>query len=122
MQLLEAVECLHANSILHCFVNPQAISFHGSTLKLFVPSRSVVLQHPDESLDVGETWYRCPENLKNNLINKKYDIWSVGWTLYNLCSLDDSRFVLDEVEDFQKWFWPDLPRHYTRNLDKIFKM
>lgn len=122
MQLLVAVECLHANNIFHCFVNPQAISFEGTQLKLFIPSRSVVLQHPDELIDVGATWYRCPENEKNNAINTKYDIWSVGWSLYNLCSLDDSRFVLDEVEDFEKWFWPDLPRVYTRNLDKIFKM
>ena len=47
---------------------------------------------------------------------------SIGWTLYNLCSLDDARFVLDEVNNFDNWLWPDLPRHYTRDLDKVFKM
>lgn len=121
-QLLQAVECLHDNSVLHLFVTPQTMSFEGTQLKLFIPSRSIVLQQPDEKIDVGRTWYRCPENEKNNVVDTKYDIWSIGWTLYNLCSLDDSRFVLDEVEDFEKWLWPDLPRHYTRNLDKIFKM
>lgn len=121
-QLLQAVEVLHANNVLHMFVTPQTMSFEGTQLKLFVPSRSAILRQPDEKLDVGRTWYRCPENEANNMIDKKYDIWSIGWTLYNLCSLDDSRFVLDEVEDFEKWLWPALPRLYTRNLDKIFKM
>lgn len=108
--------------IIH--LNCRTISFEGKQLKLFIPSRSLVLNTTEEKIDVGRTWYKCPENSKidHNYIDYKYDIWSIGWTLYNLCSLDDSRFVLDEVIDFEKWFWPDLPRHYTRNLDKIFKM
>ena len=104
--------------------NFRTVSFEGKQLKLFIPSRSIIVNSPDEKVDIGQTWYKCPENSKaeNNYIDSKYDIWSIGWTLYNLCSLDDSRFVLDEVVDFEKWLWPDLPRVYTRNLDRIFKM
>lgn len=120
-QLLVAVECLHYNNVLHLFVAPQTMSFEGTQLKLFIPSRSICLNSLNEVVEVGQTWYKCPENEKYNVINFKYDIWSIGWTLYNLCSLDDSRFVLDEVVDFDKWMWPELPRHYTRKLDKIFK-
>lgn len=56
------------------------------------------------------------------MIDLKYDIWSVGWTVYNICALMDSQYVLNNVEDFNTWVRPDIPRVYTRDLDRIYKL
>lgn len=53
------------------------------------------------------------------MLNKK--LRSAGWTLYNFCALEDGRFVMDEVESFKDWKKPDIPRHYTRDIDRLFK-
>ena len=28
---------------------------------------------------------------------------------------------MDEVESFKDWKKPDIPRHYTRDIDRLFK-
>ena len=53
----------------------RVLSFSGKNLKLFIPDNSRIVQDPYENISVGETWYKCPENLKFELINYKYDIW-----------------------------------------------
>lgn len=97
------------------------MSFKKDQLKLFIPATSVILAGADKVVFENTTWYKCPEHMETKKIGLKYDIWSLGWTLYNLCSLDDGRFVLDDVEDFKNWKVPNIPRFYTRELDRIFK-
>ena len=36
-------------------------------------------------------------------------------------ALEDGRFVLNEVDSFKEWTKPDIPRRYTREVDRIFK-
>jgi serine/threonine protein kinase len=55
-------------------------------------------------------------------IGLKYDIWSIGWTLWQICSLSDPRILLDKVDNFDEWVRPDIPRFYTRELDHLFKL
>ncbi len=95
--------------------------FLKEQLKLFIPMRSTVLEDDEDYLFEEKTWYRCPEHDLFKKIGLKYDIWSLGWLLYNVCSLEDSQFVLDQVKDFNNWKKPDLPRVYSRHLDSIFK-
>lgn len=121
MQLLNAISCLHKNNILHKFIIPEAISFKKDKLKLFVPARSCILESKDHYLKEKSTWLKCPEMEDFQAIGLKYDIWSAGWTLYNFAALEDGRFVLNEVESFKEWTRPDIPRHYTREVDRIFK-
>jgi len=124
--LLLAVDALHQNNILHKFIVPRAISFKQNQLKLFVPAKSVVLESEDHALIEDVTWYKCPENHgiteEQRAIGLSYDIWSVGWTLYEICTLTDPRQMLEDVKDFGKWSRPDLPRFYTRDLDRLFKL
>ncbi|CAF0887168.1 unnamed protein product [Brachionus calyciflorus] len=121
-QLLTALACLHQNNVLHKFIIPEAISFKKDRLRLFIPASSEILELHDSVVEEKETWYKCPEHMNNKKIGLKYDIWSTGWALFNLCSLEDGRFILKDVEDFKSWKRPDIPRIYTRNLDRIFKM
>ena len=120
-QLLSALASLHDNNILHKFIIPECISFKRDRLRLFIPARSTILNSNDQLLKEKMTWYRCPEHEKSQEIGLKYDIWSAGWTLYNLCALDDGRFVLDQIESFDNWEKPDIPRYYTRDIDRIFQ-
>lgn len=120
-QLLEAVDALHKNNILHKFIILEAISFNRYQLKLFVPARSTVLKDSTDYIKEEKTWYKCPEHNQEKAIGLKYDIWSAGWALYNFCALEDGRFVLDGVDDFHEWVRPDIPRTYTRRIDRLFK-
>jgi hypothetical protein len=92
---------------------------------VFVPANSVLLQSKDHALLEETTWFKCPETQYQNepkAIGLSYDIWSAGWTLYEICSLNDPRDMLDKVDDFFEWTRPDIPRFYTREVDRIFKM
>lgn len=122
-QLLTAVQALHDQNILHKFIIPEALSFNRHQLKLFVPALSSRLSDSTYYVDEERTWYRCPEHDEHQAIGLKYDIWSAGWTLYNLCSLEDGRFVLDQVSKFDEneWTRPEIPRVYTRKIDRLFK-
>lgn len=95
--------------------------FLKEQLKLFVPSRSTVLEDDEETVFEESTWYKCPEHMRYKKIGLKYDIWSLGWLLYHLCSLENSRDLLNTIEDFNVWDKPSIPRYYSRNLDRIFK-
>jgi serine/threonine protein kinase len=97
------------------------MSFKKDRLKLFIPARSEILDHADGQVEVNKTWYKCPEHDFNKKISLKYDVWSIGWLLYNLCALEDSRIILDQVDDFNTWDRPIIPRHYSRHIDKIFR-
>lgn len=119
---MTALACLHENNILHKFIIPEAISFKKDKLKLFIPASSVILDSSDSLIQEKQTWYKCPEMEENKKIGLKYDIWSAGWALFNICSLDDGRFLLDQVEDFSTWKRPDVPRIYSRDLDRLFKL
>ena len=44
-----------------------------------------------------------------------------GWTLFAICNLEDSRIILDPVENFNDWEVPMIRRFYTREVDRIFK-
>lgn len=119
---MTALASLHENKILHKFIIPEAISFKKDVLKLFIPASSVILNSEDSLVDEKQTWYRCPEMEEMKKIGLKYDIWSAGWALFNICSLDDGRYLLDKVDDFKTWKRPDVPRIYSRDLDRIFKL
>jgi len=120
-QLLMAVECLHRHNILHKFITPECMSFKKDKLKLFMPASSEILPHPDAYVRQEQIWYKCPEHLATGKIGLKYDIWCVGWTLFAICNLEDSRVVLDMVEDYNTWEVPSIRRFYTREVDRIFK-
>jgi len=86
-----------------------------------VPSRSSVLKNSTDYVKESSIWYRCPEYDELKAVGIKYDIWCAGWTLFNFCSLEDGRFILDPVENFNDWKKPDIPRVYSRQIDKLFK-
>lgn len=47
--------------------------------------------------------YKAPEHLVNSTLGLKYDIWSVGWILYTLCTLNDPAQDLDSLKSFNNW-------------------
>lgn len=89
---------------------------------MFIPASSTILDSKEDYIEEKVTWYRCPEHDMSKKIGLKYDIWSAGWALYNFCALEDGRFILQDVDDFKTWKRPDIPRVYTRDLDRLFKM
>lgn len=101
---------------------PEAISFKKRQLKLFIPAKSTILDNKTDSVVVEQTWFRYPQHEVNKTIDLSYDIWSVGWTVYNICALMDSQFVLNNVKDFNTWVRPDIPRVYSRDLDRVYKL
>ena len=90
-------------------------------MKLFITAESKILNDATPYTP-EQTWLRCPEFDKTKSIDFKYDIWAAGWTLFTLCSLMDAQYILKDVENFDEWIKPDLPRVFIRDLDKLFKL
>ncbi len=110
-QLLSAVHYLHLRGIIHKRIGKGWISFSGSDAKLSINRDCSVLSDFDYlksdkfKVDVArsEIHFNAPEYLKTNQICVKYDIWCLGWYLFNICTLQNPFKMLNAVTDFKNW-------------------
>lgn len=71
-----------------------------------------------ERLTLQDLTYNSPEFSEFNLIDSKYDIWCVGWCLYELCTLDDVKPLLNETN--LNWPRLSLPQNSSDKWNDLF--
>lgn len=74
------------------------------------------------SLAVGTPYYFSPELWKGDSYTDKWDIWSLGWILYELCCLKRP-FEGKDYEELKKNIlsgtFDNIPEHYSYNLANL---
>ncbi len=89
-QLIEAVDFLHSQGILHCDLKPENLLFDRSNGHLCIADfgSAVDTKEPNEELSLrGTALYACPEILRAaspSDLTKAVDYWSVGCILYDM--------------------------------------
>lgn len=90
-EIAEAISYAHQNGIFHGDLKPSNILLNHESIPLVVDfglSQNIKMSLDSKSKEFsGTLFYAAPEQIKNNAINEKTDIWSLGITLYELLTL-----------------------------------
>lgn len=86
-QVVDGVQYLHTNNILHRDLKPDNILIHDGIVKIadFGLAKRMTLN--PMSYNVVTLHYRAPEILSKQPYGKPIDIWSLGCILYEICTL-----------------------------------
>ena len=114
--ILEGLEHLHNNRILHRDIKPQNILIHNDNIKIsdfgFAESfeKSELI-----TTFCGSQLYMAPEILKDRKYSSESDIWSLGVLLYELLTKEHPYYC-----DTKKELWDMAKKsNFTINFNKI---
>lgn len=126
VQLCLALQCIHANNIIHRDIKPQNVFLtEDDYINLGDFGCSKALERADAYAEsvVGAELYVSPE-----VFTKKYksksDIWSLGWLLHDLCMLDVWSDVLERRfhhANSMRGNTPQISERYSEELRKLIK-
>ena len=57
--------------------------------------------------------------MESNGIGLKYDLWCIGWIIYELCVKESAKEKLERIKN-NNWEIPNLSKSY-RNLRKTYQ-
>lgn len=90
VETMLAIDAVHAQKIIHRDIKPQNIFLSSEgDVKLGDFGVSIALQ---DTLDLaitalGTPYFLCPEIIRKEQYNNKADIWMLGCTFYEMCTL-----------------------------------
>ena len=98
--IIAGVEFLHGRNFIHSWINPREIEIDiekkSAKLNLTPQIQQVKNSHSIFVENDTNIFYNCPEYLNERKISFSYDIWCIGWTLYEMMTLN--RNILLELE------------------------
>lgn len=106
--------------IIHNFYMNRWIVFVKDEIKLCINPLCTLLMSSSERVrvDVNDINFNAPEFLENGKISLKYDIWSMGWLLFHMTTLENPFDYLQEPGNFTKL---SLHTQYSTGLRHLFK-
>lgn len=105
-QLAAGLSCAHDAGIVHCDIKPGNIMLlPDGTVKLldFGLARAVAAESPGTSSLVGTIHYMSPEQIRNEPVDARADLWALGVILYEMLAVsrpfvgDSSDAIIDAV-------------------------
>jgi len=121
-EIADALNYAHQNGISHGDLKPSNILITNEGIPVIVDfglSKNVKKLSSSKSKEfLGTLVYAAPEQIKENIINEKTDIWSLGATLYELLTLENpfrGTTIEKTVSKILKSCPPTL-RHYNRRI------
>lgn len=98
------------------------VRLSNGNIILNVDWESSIVESLNESkinlLSIHDLSYNCPEFSEYNVIDSKYDVWCIGWCLYELCTLIDPKAVLFNAH--LNWPQVSLPSNVSDRLNDLF--
>jgi serine/threonine protein kinase len=100
-QILQAVEFLHKNELVHRDIRPDNITYDGDTIKLIDFGECTNIENVHKDLNVVALPYRSIELLLEDKDNCGYgiDMWSVGCTFYDILNDGCRLFTIADSAD-----------------------
>jgi serine/threonine protein kinase len=86
-----------------------------------VDCNSSLVESLEEKIKINDrqdVTYNSPEVANESYVDHKYDIWSLGWILYELCTLDKP--PLEDV-GAKSWHPLQLPVNVSDELSHLFR-
>lgn len=125
IQISMALDYIHGRKVLHRDIKASNIFLTGNnTVKLGDFGISRVLENTWDAAQtvVGTPYYMSPEVCESKPYTFKSDVWSLGWVLYELCTLQRA-FTADNLlglvyKIVQDKYEP-IPDHYSDDLKEI---
>nr|XP_054491101.1 serine/threonine-protein kinase Nek11 [Agelaius phoeniceus] len=124
IQLLLGVNYMHERRILHRDLKAKNIFLKDNLLKIGDFGVSCLLMGSCDlaTTFTGTPYYMSPEVLKHQGYNTKYDIWSLGCILYEMCCLNHAftgQNFLSVVLKIVEGETPSLPDRYPSKLNAV---
>lgn len=122
LEISQALSYAHRKGIFHGDIKPANILFSPASIPLLVDfglaRDSRKLSDSQSKEFSGTLLYAAPEQLEQNIINAKTDIWSMGVTLYELLTfnLPFRGSSLQEIADKIRKMPPVFLRYYNKNI------
>ncbi len=99
-QTLEALNSLHKQEIVHGDIKPENVVV-DSDGKVSVVDLGLAAKENEDGLSFT-SFYRPPENVLDERIYSKGDIWALGTTLFILLTGEDFSPIHDDSKDYQR--------------------
>jgi serine/threonine protein kinase len=121
-EIADALSYAHQNGISHGDIKPSNILITNEGVPVIVDfglSKSTKQIHtPKEPEFTGTLIYAAPEKIRENIINEKTDIWSLGITLYELLTFRNPfrESTVKKTVDKIKKSCPLPLRHYDKKI------
>ena len=128
-EIAEAMSYAHQNGIFHGDLKPSNILLTNEAIPLVVDfglSKDIKkIAHSKSKEFSGTLAYAAPEQIKENLINEKTDVWAMGVTLYELLTLNkpfmdkDVKGIVDKILDQDPPFLRSFNKKIPIELEAI---
>lgn len=127
IQIARALSHLHSMDTVHRDLKwANVFLMKDGTIKLGDLNVSKVIRGEELMFtQTGTPYYASPEVWKDKPYDLKWDIWSLGWVLYEITTLNPPFKAKDMKSLFKrvvKGQYPDIPYHYSKELGNIIAM
>lgn len=128
-QILNGINYIHDKNIIHRDLKPSNIFIDDElSIKIgdFGLSKDITEQIKENeikfSIGVGTNMYSSPEQLTNNIYNKKTDMYSLGLILLELFINYNTEFEKIKIFEKARLNPPIIPQHIKKKYKNIYKI